>query len=204
VPSTVFVVASDFSSRISGIAIDDLTGDGFDDVALLWEDFLADGSVHRELNVHHGSTDGLVLKRRNYLRGSQFRYPASSGVTLAAAGDVDADGLGDLVIVSGEFPFNLFWLPGRSSGLSSQPDFFGLADANVKGLGDFNGDGFADLVAPIIGGNFWRLDIYAGGPEGYLTTPVLAVGPIADLIGTEPGYDAAGGRVFVFLGRPTP
>ena len=139
----------------------DLTGDGRPD--LLGR--TGDGSV--EVRV-----EGQVLRTATATRGHDL---------LAAPGDVDGDGLGDLV--------------GRDAG-TGRPTLFrgrgngGFAAAAMSGdwrgydllagVGDLDGDGVGDLVARDAAGSLWLL------PRGGAGTPSL-------LVQGGPRYDAVTG-----------
>ncbi len=218
-PSGALTVSSGVGGGVYVADFEDVNGDGYDDYVLSWltevsGDFFQDYDV----SVFFGSSDGLV-RRKNLFKGTDRLLYAVS------AGDVDADGFGDLVLsLSGDVLEQLYWTRGRVSGVSPQSAELALAHTQPHGLGDFNGDGFADVVVPFIVGGYWLLSVHAGSPAGLSMSPafrveqvqigfvsVAAAGDVngdglGDMIARDT-IDNGGGtvpRVFVFHGRPTP
>lgn len=159
---------------ISVAAAGDVNGDGLDDV-LIGANAAAGGAG--EVSLLYGSASGLGaggvfdLASINGANGVRFTGTAPAdnvGDSVAAAGDVNADGFGDLIIgasraapagltEAGEAHLIRGPLPAAAdislaalgaSGLTLQGvapgDRTGLA---VTGLGDVNGDGFGDVMA---------------------------------------------------------
>ncbi|MBK7878044.1 MAG: FG-GAP repeat protein [Planctomycetes bacterium] len=104
---------------------------------------------------------------------------------MASAGDVDGDGLDDVLVgapvESGSGRAHVY--RGQSTGLLSVPSwtvsgpstlsFFGLT---VAGVGDVNGDGFADVAVAAqsfgsAGNSRGRVHVYHGSAAGLATTP---------------------------------
>jgi hypothetical protein len=104
------------------------------------------------------------------------------GAEVVAAGDVDGDGFGDVLVKTygTEHSASLYF--GGPSGLKSTPltlvrptDSRGFVD-RIAGLGDVNGDGYADLVASDYAdasptARPGRLYVYFGGPDGPRSGP---------------------------------
>jgi subtilisin-like proprotein convertase family protein len=101
-------------------------------------------------------------------------------VSVAAAGDVNRDGYGDVVLGTGKYARVFF---GSASGLDPAADWsvslpgYGAFGQVVAGAGDVNGDGFADVLvgAREPSGSLWALGtafLYLGSPLGPTTTPV--------------------------------
>ena len=127
------------------------------------------------------------------------------GISAAAAGDVNGDGYGDLLIgafgVGSAGAAYLYY--GSATGINNLPDltlteptpgilhFFG---ASVAGVGDVNGDGYKDIAigAPNPGG-IGAIYFYAGKSTGISTTPTAIItGPGS---GTGYGFVAGAGDV---------
>lgn len=146
-----------FGSAIAGIG--DVDADGFDDVAIAstWYE-----SIHGRVFVFHGSPDGLPTDLHSswsVVEPPTFSAPAF-GESIAGVGDVNKDGFADLVIGA---PYHgdplpeegvVFLYLGSEDGLAMTPAWHAsshVANArlgnSVAGVGDFNGDGFNDLVA---------------------------------------------------------
>ena len=118
------------------------------------------------------------------LRGSSIPSVIISdgGGYVAPAGDVDGDGFADLV---SERQGTVYLFRGGPGGIVSAPlvrleppvagEGFGAA---VAGVGDVNGDGYADVAvgAPgITGSDNGRVYLYFGGRAGPLRAPSLAL-----------------------------
>jgi hypothetical protein len=98
-------------------------------------------------------------------------------------GDVNCDGLGDLVVIeqSGTKQRAYAYLGSYSGGLSATSGEIELpADSSRNGtpafIGDFNGDGCADVVvASVDVGEGGTLYVFTGSPAGLASTPSRAV-----------------------------
>jgi hypothetical protein len=135
----------------------DVNGDGYGDLVVGAPAF-DNGQVDEgRAYVYLGNASGLAATAAWTIESNQpgARY----GHSAAAAGDVNADGYGD-VVVGAPFYDNgntdegqAYLYVGRASGLSTSPlwiaepqqDGAGFGHA-VASAGDVNGDGFADLV----------------------------------------------------------
>jgi hypothetical protein len=132
----------------------DLNGDGFDDLII--------GSSRDVSYVVFGQASGfpsnLNLSALNGANGFQVRY---AGHSVSSAGDVNGDGLDDL-IVGTRSEGSSYVVFGQASGFTSIVDLRALNGANgfeisgetaldyagqsVSSAGDVNGDGFDDLI----------------------------------------------------------
>lgn len=210
----------------------DFDGDGYSDLAG-GAPFL--GMPGNRVYAFRGSPMGVITGGRVTLDapdpGGQF------GFATAAAGDVNGDGFADLVVGAPALLNNTgraYVYFGSARGLHDQADvtlqgpdgadaYFGAA---VGGGGDFNRDGYADVVVGAnragMGG---RVHVYYGGPDGPAPQPSLTLQgpPVAftrfgiavanagdldgdgdsDLLVGADGYDSFGGRLYVFAGGPT-
>jgi hypothetical protein len=157
----------------------DTNGDGFADVALsnMWEP--PDGVV----NVFTGGASGLST--------SPVIIPPPSGIgsstngdyfgpELIAAGDVDGDGIDDLVASYDEYttgmnpcPDQFLYLGGRS-GIATTPSTFVRPRVGwMFGVADVNGDGYADFASTCPGVTF---TLYLGGAQTTASTHAPLLG----------------------------
>jgi len=180
----------------------DVNGDGYDDVvvgaALFDSLFTNEGQVR----VFHGSATGLAASPAWTEEGGSAN--ALLGGSVAAAGDVNGDGYGDVLVGvqnlvnRGEARVYL----GSPSGLAADPvwryrgeplEYFGSA---VAGAGDVNGDGFDDILVggPSTNNPFrvGRAYLFLGSPSGPIgyyswvlaaSTPFTALGSVLAGIG---------------------
>jgi len=102
------------------------------------------------------------------------------GGTVAAAGDINGDGYGDVIVGApqhdnGEFRFGRAYLfVGSAEGIGSAPSWMvegsepGLGFAGVvAGAGDLNGDGLADVAVSGVDRDY----VYFGSPVGLSAAP---------------------------------
>jgi hypothetical protein len=138
--------AGAFGDSCQGVG--DLNADGFGDVVVTWV------GAQSHAFVYLGAVDGLEASPIDLPLGA-----GASEVQVASGGDLNHDGVGDLVItVDGHVRVYLGARAGvGSEPVASPPDRAGSA----AGLGDFNRDGAADLV---IGPR------QCGGPSGKIYT----------------------------------
>ncbi len=155
----------------------DVDADGFDDFAV-GAPFSANGSVHF---VRGGLQTGAVpLSDTTTLQGPE---PASRfGWSLAGPGDVDGDGLPDILIgapSSGDGAAYVIYGPGPTQSGAVIPDMFiqgnlgAEAGSTVAGIGDFDGDGLNDMAVAAPGnapGGGGRVHVIFGS-----TNPAAAV-----------------------------
>ncbi len=171
----------------------DVNGDGWSDVIV--------GAPTQAANyvgwvyVYHGGAAGLPAQPSwsysDGVAGTQL------GFSVAAAGDVNADGFGD-VILSAPFSTDrqVSVFLGFSTGLSSAPAWTKYGGSNygriVAGAGDVNSDGFADLLLtdPLYDGTYLgegrALLHHGNGGRGLCRTPRQRSGGSIALHGKSP------------------
>ncbi len=161
----------------------DVNGDGFSDV-IISAPYNADGSGGSigAAFGYYGSRAGLAASPDWVVKddhaGSEF------GSSISAAGDVNGDGYGDVIIgaynfegdQAGEGVAYLYY--GSAKGLNAYPDWTVYGDQagarlgiSVSGAGDINGDGYADLIigaGDYSNGQEWegRAYVYYGSSSG--------------------------------------
>jgi len=176
---------TEYGGRLA--AAGDVNGDGFGDVVVgAATDSNGETSEGRAY-VYHGSAGGLSTSADRVLE--QNIASAGFGAAVAGAGDVNGDGFADLVVGSPtvgspSFDGRAYLFLGMAAGVAGEPAWFierpgagvWLGSA-VAGIGDFNGDGFSDVVIGVPGSDAGAAD--GGSVELYLGNagagrPVLA------------------------------
>ncbi|WP_371667185.1 FG-GAP-like repeat-containing protein [Streptomyces sp. NBC_00289] len=177
------------SAAASGLA-DDFNGDGYRDLASGAPGAVVGGKAKAgAVVVNYGSSSGISAARHKTTSQSSAGVPSTSETsdrfgTELAHGDLNKDGYGDLVVgtpledVSGDVDggsVTILW--GGSSGLSGGTT---ISDPNASGhdrfgqslaVGDFTGDGKADLAVGSTGKDVWIFKggfTKSGGPAGKL------------------------------------
>ncbi|EDX78238.1 FG-GAP repeat domain protein [Coleofasciculus chthonoplastes PCC 7420] len=188
---------------INGIDVDDLlgysvsgagdiNGDGIDDLII--------GTGNTEVYIVFGQSEGFnATFDLSQLDGSNgFVINASSGRLVSVAGDINGDGIDDIIIsapyarpngndLAGETyivfgkeggfdaSFNLSQLDGSNGFVLNGIDEFDFSGSSVNTAGDINGDGIDDLII--------------GAPEA--DTNVYDAGETYIVFGKEGGFDAS-------------
>ncbi len=144
--------------------VGDVNGDGFDDVGIFVPSFDAGGapgSLEPRAFVVFGSNQGFApnfdLRTLNGNNGFAVTGLGShSSERLQSAGDVNGDGIGDLLINTSENTVHVLF--GTQDGFAAgiDPNSLGANDAleltssdrivSMHGAGDINGDGFGDII----------------------------------------------------------
>jgi hypothetical protein len=105
-------------------------------------------------------------------------------MAAAAAGDVNGDGFGDIVVgvIDSQTNGSAYLFLGAAAGPSDVPlsvsgsAYFGKA---VAGAGDLDGDGFADVLVSAPGSGttpIGSVDVFFGRIDGLATPPVVLGG----------------------------
>ena len=206
----------DFVSAVAGLG--DVDGDGFDDLLI---------GAHKNDDAGQGAGQAYLIlgKPGGWAHGVTLAQADASflgeapgdgaGFRVAGAGDVNADGYQDFVIVSpvnGEGGANAgqaYLIFGKVQGWTVDTDL-GLADASflgeaagdslsaVDGAGDVNGDGYDDILVGCVsndenGPAAGQAYLVLGRPGGWSVDTSLAVSD-ASFLGEQP-IDSLGGRL---------
>lgn len=190
-----------FGASVSGAG--DVNRDGYSDIVIgapLYDNTLTDeGGIF----LYHGSSFGLPANPN----ASRFRpqVDARFGASVSFAGDVNGDGFGDVIVGAPQFSGTLaqqgqaMLYRGGASGIAINPSWTASggqagarAGASVAGLGDANGDGFADVAV--------GLPAFSNGQSGEgLVRVFMGVSSLAGLVLT-PSWSIEGQQVGAALG----
>ncbi|MBK6531840.1 MAG: FG-GAP repeat protein [Deltaproteobacteria bacterium] len=165
-------------------AVPDFNGDGYDDAAVGLPFRTSPGPG---VTVLLGSAVGL--QAGGALTLAPPMPAALYGFSVAAIGDVNGDGFGDLAVGAPSAQRELgqvFVYHGGVGGLRTTPDsvITGLGEGGslfgsvVSGAGDINTDGYADLVIGAPQGSITgRVFLYLGSPGGIAASPTTVLIP---------------------------
>lgn len=164
----------------------DVNGDGYGDV-IIGAHGSTDGSHAREGRAYlfMGSDTGLVSTNPVILDNANQEL-AFFGISVAGAGDINADGYADVMVGAVEYAGGydegrVYIYLGSTGGISTTPSdtlikvqppstLFGYI---IAGAGDIDADGYADVLIgdPHYGGDGGITYIYKGTPTGLAAVP---------------------------------
>jgi len=157
----------------------DVNSDGFDDVIVGAPDYDYNGTFGGIAVLYYGSINGIDPGNKLVL--SKNKTSGLFGCSVAAAGDVDGNGFGDIIIgakgyTNGEnFEGVAFIYYGSNSGINAAAGQLieknnpsARFGASVSGGGDINKDGYSDIVigAPHLSIGQEAIHIYYGSANG--------------------------------------
>jgi hypothetical protein len=154
----------------------DVNGDGYADVIA-------------GVAVYLGSASGLSASPSVTFVDPLDDPDVAFGHSVASAGDVNGDGYADLIVGAARMDNTgsgrAYVYLGGAAGVASAPavTLTDLDEANivygsvVAGVGDVNGDGYADVIvsAAVTGGNSGEAYLYLGAPSGPSTSPAVTL-----------------------------
>jgi hypothetical protein len=176
----------------------DLNGDGYADVIV---GAPAAGGNSGRIHVYYGGADGLqpTASMRSASVDNPDGATAYYGASVASAGDINGDGYGDVIVGAPLATINAASQTGRvhiylggSDGLQPTtagrfqtidgPDGASAWFGNANAAGDFNGDGYSDIIvgAPYPSGagvsQVGHVHVYLGSASGTVTSHVTVAG----------------------------
>jgi hypothetical protein len=158
------------SASVAGVG--DVNGDGFGDVLAV----VGSGAVY----LYRGGATALTTP-------TAVTLPSGStccGLVIAAAGDVNGDGLTDALVGARGTSLAYLYL-GATSGLAATPTSLSgyaapLYPSAVASAGDLNGDGFGDVVVGASLGN--TVTVHLGNASGVSLSSTVVTGPAGSSI----------------------
>ncbi len=149
----------------------DVNGDGYADMIVGAAHFSvpnsSGGYYHGRAYVYHGSPSGFSTTPDWFANGDSTSF---FGWAVDSAGDVNGDGYSD-VIVSARNGSKVYIYPGSPSGLATTPLWTVQGSSQlyahaISGVGDFNGDGYGDVVVGSLSGMSSQGFLFLGGENG--------------------------------------
>jgi FG-GAP-like repeat/Fibronectin type III domain len=159
-------------SQIDAVAIGDVNGDGRADIVFTTA-YANDAANDFHLFVLPQRADGTL--------GAVVRYATAGSYTARPGsldlGDVTGDGRTDVVVGLDRFGIQVF--PGLADGSLASPSFLATNDSTRVAIGNFDGNGNADVAGIGWGSN--TVTVFAGTTSG--------LDPVATLAARHGGYD---------------
>jgi hypothetical protein len=152
------------------VACGDYAHDGYPDVVAAWPNSGARGYEDGDIWLY--GSNGILATTGVSLPNQGTGSYVESGRLMATVGDMNADGIHELVV--GEYAGSggrIFFKPGSNK----VSDTVGLATTNISGnafsSADINGDGLADLV--VGSGSNGRVSVVLGSKISRVVTPTM-------------------------------
>lgn len=172
----------------------DVNADGYADIIVGQYEYSNGESEEGRAYVYLGSATGLATTEAWAAESNQV--DAWFGWAVSDAGDIDGDGYADVVLGAPNFNFGgrAFVYHGSATGTHPTPAW--TADPgnklnaqfgkSVSSAGDFNGDGYSDVIIGSLRYARGRAFVYLGTPTGL--DPRAALIAVADPVASAPGF----------------
>jgi len=183
------MVESDQATAYLGYSVSgagDVNGDGYGDI-IVGAHYYDNGQSNEGVAfVYHGSADGIDTTATEMVESDQAN--AELGMSVSAAGDVNGDGYGDVIVGAHNYDNGqndegaAFVYHGSAAGINTAADAMvelnqpgARLGSSVSGAGDINGDGYADVIVGAFQFDNGQSDegaafIYHGSAAGINTT----------------------------------
>ncbi|MCF0049858.1 FG-GAP-like repeat-containing protein [Dyadobacter sp. LJ53] len=184
----------------------DVNADGFSDIVVGAPEFDNGAGKEGRVFIYHGSSNGPSNIAATSMMANQAG--AKFGFSVSAAGDVNGDGIGDVVVGAPYYDGGqtdegaVFLYHGSANGIGSSWDtklesnignaFFGWS---VAGAGDVNANGFRDIVVGAPG--YQKGNLVNSGAAYVFKGSNIGINPLATLMegnqaNAQFGYSVAG------------
>jgi hypothetical protein len=201
-PSGGLAISATYND-VAALALADMDGDGYPELVASVAAFQGTSLTESQLLVYAGSASGLGLfAGAPAVIDNPDATGGELGFSLASAGDVNGDGFEDVIADDWvNFDANTYLFFGSAAGFPAAPSQT-LAEPNgnelfwgqrVVGLGDVNGDGYADIAVSTTqydGTASGAVCVYLGGGAGSATSAAA----VYESATTEYTYDSFAGR----------
>lgn len=177
----LIIPARDTGTSIAWGVTPDYNADGRADIAI------AAGNGNDTVSLFYGAAGGPPFERDLVLAAGP-----GYGRAIAAVGDVNGDGFGDLAIATGGDPGTVWINYGATSGfevkLPLYPGAVTRFGTSIASAGDVNGDGYGDVIV----GGTEAAQIFFGAAEGVMVEAAISL--------TGSTAAGSGGEATVVLG----
>lgn len=127
-------------SRFFGVVVGDLNDDGFPDIATAMDYYDEGTTFYAAVILNDPSSPG------NFFPADVYRIATGCCLNSIASGDINEDGLADIVTENGENIFILFQNSATPGNFLRPQTIFVGEEIEALSIGDLNADGFNDIA----------------------------------------------------------